>query len=66
MRNNTYVRIPSGDTVFRWIRDIGSESGSHMRKGSQPRKKTSSHDGIDAITGLIDLTVKIAIASGSF
>ena len=66
VRNSTYVRIPSGDTVFRWIKDIGSESGSHMRKGSQPRKKTSSHDGIDAITGLIDLTVKIAIASGSF
>ncbi len=47
------------------IRDIGSESGSYIRKGSQPRKKTSSHNGIDTITGLIDLTVKIAIASSS-
>ena len=37
-----------------------------MRKGSQPRRKPSSHDGIDAITGFIDLTVKIAIASSSF
>ncbi len=66
VRNSTYVRIPSGDTVFRWIKDIGSESGSHMRKGSQPHKRTSSHRGTDAITGLIDLTVRIAIANGSF
>ena len=65
VRNSTYVRIPSGNTVFRWIKDIGSESESHMRKGSESRKKTYSHDGIDTITGLIGLTVKIAIASRS-
>ena len=65
VRNSTYIRIPSADKVFRWINDIRSESGSYIRKGSQPRRKPSSHDGIDAITGLIDLTVKIAIASSS-
>ena len=43
VRNRTYVRGHFRDTVFRGIRDIGSESGSYMRKGSEPRKKGSSH-----------------------
>ena len=66
VRNSTYVRTPSGDTVFRWIKAIGKESGSHRRKGSQPHQRTSSHQGTDAITDLIDLTVRITIANGSF
>ena len=39
VRNSTYVRLPSGDTVFRWIKDIGSESGSHMRRDHNPARK---------------------------
>ena len=66
VRNSTSVRTPSGDTVFRRIKAMGSESGSHQRKGSIPHPNTSSHRGIDAITDLIDLTVRIAIANGSF
>ena len=50
VRNNSSVRTPSGDTVFRWIRDIGSESGSHRRNGSQPGQRTSIHNGTDIIT----------------
>ena len=66
VRNNSSVRTPSGDTVFRWIKDIGSESGSHRRNGPQPGQRTSIHQGTDIITDLIDLTIKIAIANGSF
>lgn len=66
VRDSTYVRNPSGDTIFRWIKAMGSESGSHMRKGSLPHQKTSRHLGLDAISDLIDLTVRIAIANGSF
>jgi len=66
VRNSTYIRTPSGDTVFRWIKAIELESGSHRRKGSQLHQRTSSHQGTDAITDLIDLTVRIAIANGSF
>ena len=66
VRNSTSVRTPSGDTVFRRIKAMGSESGSHQRKGSIPHPNTSSHRGIDASTDLIDLTVRIAIANGSF
>ena len=66
VRNSTYVRTPSGDTVFRWIKYIGSESGSHQRKGSLPLKRKSSHLGLDTISDLNDLTVRIAIANGSF
>ena len=64
VRNSTYVRTPSGVTAFRWIKEIVSESGSHRRKGSQLHQRASSHQGTDAITDLIDLTVRIAIANG--
>ena len=66
LRNDLLKNDPSADTVFRRIRKIASEPGSHMRKGSKSHERMSSHRGIDAITGLIDLTVRIAIANGSF
>ena len=43
VRNNSSVRTPSGDTVLRWIKDIGSESGSHRRNGPHPGQRTSIH-----------------------
>ena len=58
------MRTPSLDAVFRWIKDIESESGYHHRKGSQSYQKTSSHDGLDAVTDLYDLIMRIAIANG--
>ena len=66
VRNSTPVRTHSGDKVFRWIKDIGSESESHYRKEPQPHLRTSSHRGTDEITDLVDLTVRIVIANCSF
>ena len=63
---STYLRTSFSNKVFWWINDIGLESGSRPRKESQSHQRSSSRDGIDAVTGLIDLTVRIAIASGLF
>ena len=66
LRNNHLKNDPSADTVFRRIKKIASESGSHMRKGSGDRGRKTEHSGMDAVMELIDLTVRIAIANGSF
>jgi hypothetical protein len=66
VRNNPLTRNPSGDTIFRRIKGIATESGSHRRKGSEGMKKMTRHSGIDAIVDLIEWTVKIAISNGSF
>ena len=65
VRNNNRNNILSAGTVFRRIKDIASESGSHRRSGSQGRKNTV-HKGIEQISMLIDETVTIAIENGAF
>ena len=65
VRNNPLSNNPSADTVFRKIKKIASESGSHIRKGSQT-ERISNHEGPDSITELIDLTVRTAIHNGAF
>ena len=66
VRNNPLKHNPSGDTIFRMVKGIASESGSHRRSGSENRKIVTNHTGIDSISRLIDLTVKTAIANGAF
>ena len=66
VRNNPLGCNPSGDTIFRMIKGIASESGSHRRRGSENRKRVTKHTGIDAISNLIDLSIKTAIANGAF
>ena len=66
VRNNPSRRTPSADTIFRRIHGITSEPGSHRRKGSGDRGRKTEHSGMDAVMELIDLTVRIAIANGSF
>ena len=68
VRNNPSMRTPSADTVFRRIHGIGSESGSHRRKGkgSEDRVRDTEHSGINAISDLIDLTVMTAMSMGAF
>ena len=44
VRNSNHNHIPSADTVFRRIKDIASESGSHMRSGSENMKRHTVHD----------------------
>ena len=65
MRNNNRNNIQPADTVFRRIKDIASESGSHKRSGSQGRKNTV-RKGIKYISMLIDETVQISIEHGAF
>lgn len=69
----TYVRnygdtgTPSGDTMFRLLKGIASESGSHRRKGSDRNKKRKTvRTGIQTIESLLDLIVKKAISMGAF
>ena len=66
VRNSTLKHNPSGDTIFRMVKGIASESGSHRRSGSENRKRVTKHTGIDAISNLIDLSIKTAIANGAF
>ena len=66
VRNSIRNNIPSADTVFRRIKDIASESGSHRRSGSKNYKRHTVHAGIEQISMLIDETVTIAIENGAF
>lgn len=66
VRNSIRNNIPSADTVFRKIKGIASESGSHKRTGSENIKKHTVHDGIEQISMLIDETVRMAIEHGAF
>ena len=66
VRNHVYNNIPSADTVFRRIKDIASESGSHRRSGSENLKRPTANYGIEQISMLIDETVQIAIEHGAF
>ena len=66
VRNSIRNNIPSADTVFRGIKDIASESGSHRRSGSENYKRHTVHAGIEQISVLIDRTVQIAIEHGAF
>ncbi len=66
IRNDLLKNDPSADTVFRRIGKIASEPGSHARKGSKAQERTYSHRGLDAITDLIDLTVRMAVYNGAF
>ena len=65
VRNSNHNHIPSADTVFRRIKALASESGSHMRSGSQSSKNTV-HDGIEHISMIIDSTIELAIANNAF
>ena len=66
VRNNNRKNIPSADTVFRRIKDVASESGSHRRSGSENLKRHTVNYGIEQISMLIDETVHLAIANGAF
>ena len=66
VRNNPSMHTPSADTTFRRIHGIASESGSHRRKGSGETKRESKHSGIDAISGILDGTVGMAMSMGAF
>lgn len=66
VRNNNCNHIPSADTVFRRIKNIASESGSHKRSGSESLKRHTVQDGIDWISMIIDSSVQIAIANNAF
>jgi hypothetical protein len=66
VRNSIRNNIPSADTVFRRIKGIASESGSHKRIGSENLKMHTVHSGIEQISMLMDDTVRIAMAKGSF
>ena len=66
VRNSIRNNIPSADTVFRKIKDIASESGSHKRSGSENYKRHTVHAGIEQISMLMDDTVRIAIEHGAF
>ena len=59
VRNYGNKRTPSGDTMFRLLKGVASESGSHMRKGSDMNKKRKPvRTGIETIGSLLDLIVK--------
>jgi hypothetical protein len=66
VRNSIRNNIPSADTVFRRIKDIASESGSHRRSGSKNYKRHTVLAGIEQISMIIDETVQIAIEHGAF
>lgn len=66
VRNNPLRRTPSGDTIFKRIKGIASEPGSHRRKGSNDRKGVMNRSGINSVCDLIDLSVKTAIANSAF
>ena len=66
VRNSIHNNIPSADTVFRRIKDIASESGSHRRSGSENLKRYTANYGIEQISMLIDETVTIAMANNAF
>ena len=66
VRNSNCNNIPSADTVFRRIKDVASESGSHRRSGSENLKRHTVHHGIEQISMLIDETVHLAIANNAF
>ena len=64
--NSTCNNIPSADTVFRRIKDVASESGSHKRIGSENLRRHTVNDEIEYISMPIDETVTIAIANNIF
>ncbi len=67
IRNYGNTRTPSGDTMFRLLKGIASESGSHRRKGSDMGKSGKTvRTGIEKIQSLLDLIVKKAISIGAF
>jgi Transposase DDE domain. len=67
VRNYGSRRTPSGDTMFRLLKGIASESGSHRRKGSDMVKiRKTVRTGMEKIQSLLDLTVKKAISMGAF
>ncbi len=66
VRNNPSLHTASADTIFRRIHGIASEPGSHRRKGSLELKWETDHSGIEAISGLIDRTVSMAMTMGAF
>ena len=66
VRNSNCNHIPSADTVFRRIRNIASESGSHRCSGSESLKRHTVHDGLERISMIIDSTVQMAIANNAF
>ncbi len=65
VRNNPSKHTPSADTVFRWLRYVASEQESYNGDIYDGSSK-ENNSGIDAISGLIDLTVRIAVNSGAF
>jgi hypothetical protein len=67
VRNYGNTNTPSGDTMFRLLKEIASESGSHRRKGSDMNKKRKTvRTGIETIDSLLDLIIKKAISMGAF
>ena len=67
IRNYGNTRTPSGDTMFRLLKGIASESGSHRRKGSDMVKSRKTvRTGIEKIQSLLDLIIKKAISTGAF
>ena len=67
IRNYGNTRTPSGDTMFRLLKGIASESGSDRRKGSDMVKSRKTvRTGIETIESLLDLIVEKAISMGAF
>ena len=67
VRNYGNTNTPSGDTMFRLLKEIASESGSHRRKGSDMNKKRKTvRTGMEKIQSLLDLIIKKAISMGAF
>ena len=58
VRNYGNTNTPSGDTMFRLLKGIASESGSHRRKGSDMVKiRKTVRTGIETIGSLLDLII---------
>ena len=56
VRNYGNTNTPSGDTMFRLLKGIASESGSHRRKGSDMVKSRKTvRTGMEKIQSLLDL-----------
>ncbi|MHB1440414.1 MAG: transposase [Cuniculiplasma sp.] len=67
VRNHKTARTPSGDTMFRLLKGIASESGSHRRKGSDMgENRKTVRTGIEKIQSLLDLILEKAISIGAF
>jgi len=66
VRNSTFMRTPSADTVFRRIEEIASEPGSHRRKGSADNNRKRNHSGTDRIEEINDRIIRMAMSMGAF